>query len=148
MSLACFRNVSSESLPPLMKLPRPLCLALSTTCGRSPLSPRTAPLIACTTSSTTTAMTITIASTSNVEHSRRLQPNRRSIQVTTGKRTAVLKTETKTTSRTFAIDASAHATAATAATRRIVWIEIVTATLERPVSLAATADSLAVTRSS
>jgi hypothetical protein len=93
-------------------------------------------------------MTIAIASTSSVEHSRRLQPNRRSIQVTTGKRTAVLKMETKTTSRTFAIDASAHATAATAATRRIVWIEIVTSTFERPVCLAAAADSIAVTRPS
>ena len=60
----------------------------------------------------------------------------------------MLKTETKTTSRTFAIDASAHATAATAAIRRIVWIEIVTSTFERPVSLAAAADSIAVTRSS
>ena len=28
MSSACFLNVSSESLPPLMKLPRSLCLAL------------------------------------------------------------------------------------------------------------------------
>ena len=37
MSLACFVNVSSESLPLLTKLPRSLCLALSTICGRSSL---------------------------------------------------------------------------------------------------------------
>ena len=128
MSLACFLNVSSESLPPLMKLPRSLCLTLSTICGRSSLNPRTAPLIACTSTSTTTPMTITIPSTSTVEHSPRLQPNRRSIAVTTGERTATLKTETKITRRTFAIDASAHATATTPATSRIVRIEIETST--------------------
>ena len=88
-------------------------------------------------------MTITIPSTSTVEHSRRLQPNRRSIQVTTGKRTATLKTETKITSRTFAIDASAHAMATAPATSRIVRIEIETSTPRRPVSLAPEEDSAA-----
>ena len=143
MSLACFLNVSSESLPLLMKLPRSLCLTLSTICGRSSLNPRTAPLIACASTSTTTPMTITIPSTSTVEHSPRLQPNRRSIAVTTGERTATLKTETKITSRTFAIDASAHATATAPATSRIVRIDIETSTSRRPASLAPESGSAA-----
>jgi hypothetical protein len=33
MSPACFLKVSSELLPPLTKLPRSLCLTLSTICG-------------------------------------------------------------------------------------------------------------------
>ena len=61
-------------------------------------------------------MTITIPSTSTVEHSARLQPNRRSIAFTTGKRTATLKTETKIMSRTSVIETSAQATATVAAT--------------------------------
>ena len=73
MSLACFLNVSSESLPPLMKLPTSLCLTLSTMCGRSWLSPRTAPLIACTSTSKTAPMTTKVPTTSIVEDSPRLQ---------------------------------------------------------------------------
>ena len=91
MSLACSLKVSSESLPPLTKLPRSLCLASSTISGRSSLNPRTAPPIACASTSTTAAMTSTIPSTSTVEHSARLQRKRRSIAATTGERTATLK---------------------------------------------------------
>ena len=119
-----------------MKLPRSLCRTSSTICGRSSANPRTAPLIACTTASTTAPMTITIPSTSTVEHSARLQPNRRSIAFTTGKRTATLKTETKIMSRTSATETSAHATATVAATSRIVRIDIEASTSGRPVSLA------------
>jgi hypothetical protein len=136
MPLACFLNVSSESLPPLTKLPTSLCLTLSTRCGRSWLNPRTAPLIACTTTSKTAPMTTKVPTTSTGEDSFRLQWNRRSIKDATGNRTATLKTETKTMRRTFAIDANAHARATTPATSRIVWTEIETSSLRRPLSLA------------
>src|SRR5581483_9556772 len=120
MSLACLLNVASESLPLLTKFPRLLCLALSTISGNALPKSRTAPPIACASTSATTPTTTTTASTSTVEQSPRLQPNRRSIAVTTGERTATLKTETRITSSTLAIDASAHAIAAAAVTSRIV----------------------------
>jgi hypothetical protein len=113
-------------------------------CGRSWLNPRTAPLIACTTTSKTPPMTIKIPITSTVEDSPRLQPSRRSIKDTTGNRTATLKAATKTTRRTFAIDATAHARATTPATSRIVWTDIETSSLRRPVSLAPEAGSAAL----
>ena len=138
MSLACSLNVSSESLPPLMKLPRSLCLALSTICGQVVAeSAHGAADRLRQHQRRRTPMTITIASTSTVEHSPRLQPSRRSIAVTTGERTATLKTETKITSRTFAIDASAHATATTPATSRIVRTDIETSTSDRRVRVPA-----------
>ena len=108
MSPACSLSVSSEPLPPLMSSPSSLCLTLSTICGRSSPKSRTASLIACASTRTTAPTTITIASTSTTAHSLRLQRNRRSITLTTGTSTAALKIETKITSRTFAIDASAH----------------------------------------
>jgi hypothetical protein len=119
-----------------MKLPSSLCLTLSTICGRWSLNPRTEPLIACTSTNATTPMTTTIASTSTVEHSPRLQPKRRSIALTSGERTATLKSETKIMRRTFAIDASAQATAAMPATSRIVRIVIEIAIAGRSVSRA------------
>jgi hypothetical protein len=131
MSLACFLSVSSESLPLLMRLPRSLCLALSTISGRPLLRSRTAPPIACDSTSATTPMTSTITSTSRVEHSFRLQPDRRSIAVTTGERTATLRTETRITRMTFVIDASAHAIAAAAVTSRIVRTDTETSTFVR-----------------
>ena len=89
----------------LRTLPRSLCLARSTICGRSWLKSCTAPLAACTITSAPAAMTTMIASTSSVEHTRRLQPSRRSIPVANGERTATPKPETKMTSRTLLIDA-------------------------------------------
>jgi hypothetical protein len=136
MSPACSRSVSSEPLPPLMKSPRSLRLTLSTICGRSWLKSRTASLIACATTRTTAPKTIAIASTSTIEHSLRLQRSRRSIALTTGTSTAALKIETKITSRTFAIDTSAHAMATAPATRRIVGIEIEISTRARPAAVA------------
>ena len=131
-----------------MKPPRSLCLALSTICGKSSLNPRTEPLIACTTINATTPITSTIASTSTVEHRPRLQPNRRSIAVTTGERTATLKSDTKMTRRTLEIEASAHATAATPATSSIVRRESETLTSRPPVSLVPESGSATVTCSS
>ena len=81
-------------------------------------------------------MTTNVPTTSTVEDSFRLQWNRCSIKDATGNRTATLKTETKTIRRTFAIDVNAHARATTAAMSRIVWTEIETSSLRRPVSLA------------
>jgi hypothetical protein len=72
-----------------------------------------------------------IASTSTVEHHPRLHPNRRSIALTTGERTATLKSDTRITRRMFAIDASAQAMATAPATNRIVWIEIETLISDR-----------------
>ena len=131
ISPACFANVSREPLLVLRTLPRSLCLARSTICGKSWLKSCTAPLTACTITSATAAMTTMIASTSSVEHTRRLQPSRRSIAVATGERTATPKTETKMTSRTLLIDASDAPTATTSATNRIVRIEIETPTSRR-----------------
>jgi hypothetical protein len=120
ISLVCRVNVSSALLPPVRDLPRSLCLASSTSRGRSSLKSRTPLTIACATISTTAPRTITIPSTSTAAHSLLLHRSRRSIAVTTGERTAMLNTETKMTSRTLAIDVSAHPTAMTPATRRIV----------------------------
>jgi hypothetical protein len=127
-----------------MKLPSSLCLTLSTIRGRSSLNPRTASLIACASTSTTAPRTITIPSTSTVEHRPRLQPSRSSIAVTTGERTATPKMETKITSRMLPIDASAHAMATAPATSRIVRIEIETSISPRPVSVAPEEVSAAV----
>jgi hypothetical protein len=69
-------------------------------------------------------MTTTIPDTSTSEHTRRLQPRRRSIAVATGERTATPKTETNRRSTTLLIDASAAPAAMTTATSRIVRIEI------------------------
>jgi hypothetical protein len=66
---------------------------------------------------------ITIVSKRTADDSLRLQPSRRSIAVTTGERTAMLKTETKMTSRTLAIDVSAHPMATRPATIRIVRVD-------------------------
>ena len=82
-------------------------------------------------------MTITIPSTSTAAHSPRLQPDRRSMKVTTGESTATLNTETKITRSAFLIDANAHAIATVPATSRTVWIDIVISTCGRPVSVAA-----------
>ena len=131
ISLACCVNASSESLPLLTKLPSSLRLASSTIRGRSSLKSRTAPTTACVTTSTTAPRTITIVSTSTAADSLRLQRSRRSIALTTGERTATLKMETKMTRRTFAIDASAHATATTPATSRIVRIDTETSSWVR-----------------
>jgi hypothetical protein len=133
MSLACCRNVSSEPLPPSMNAPRSLCLTVPTICGRSWLNPRTAPAIACVSTNMTAAMTITTPSTSTAAHRPRLQPHRRSIAVTTGERTATLKTETKMRRRTFAIDATAQAIATAPAISTIVRIDIEISMLRRPV---------------
>ncbi len=73
-----------------------------------------------------------------------LQPNRRSIAVTTGERTATPKSDTKITRRTFAIDASAQATAAMPATTRIVQRESETLTSRPPVSRVPEAGSATV----
>ena len=136
MSPACCLNVSSESLPPLMKPPRSLSLALPTMAGRSSPNPCTAPLTALPSTSTTRTITSTIASTSTAAASPRLQPDR-SIAFTTGNRTATLKTETKMARRTSATEASAHATATATATSKIVLIEIESSTSRRPVSASA-----------
>ena len=80
-------------------------------------------------------MTTMIASTSSVEHTRRLQPSRRSIPVANGERTATPKPETKMTSRTLLIDAIEAPTATTMAANRIVRIEIETPISRRPPSL-------------
>ena len=135
ISPACFSNVSREPLLWLRKLPRLLCLAWSTICGKSWLKSCTAPLIACTISSAAAAMTTMVASTSRVEHTRRLQPSRRSIPVANGESTATPKPETKMTSSTLRIDAIAAPTATTTATNRIVRIEIETLASRRLPSL-------------
>ena len=140
--------MSSESLPPLTKLPTSLCLTLSTMWGRSWLNPRTAPLIASTSTSKTAPMTTKVPTTSTVADSFRLQWNRCSIKDATGNRTATLKTETKIIRRTFAIDVNAHASATTAAMSRIVWTEIETSSLRRPVSPAPEEGSAALICSS
>jgi hypothetical protein len=116
--------------------PRSLPLTLSTICGRSSLKWRTASLIACATTPTTATTTITIVSTSTMQHSLRLQRNRRSITPTNGTSTAALKMETKITRRTFAIDASAQAMATAPPTSRIVGIDIETSTPARPAAVA------------
>lgn len=85
-------------------------------------------MIAAAITCTKAPMTMTIPSTSTVEHHLRLQCNARSNAVTTGGSTARLKTETKIRRRTFAIDASAHAMATAPATSRIVRIDIETST--------------------
>src|SRR5581483_3313595 len=72
--------------------------------------------------------TTTSTNTSTDEASRRLQPRRRWIALTAGRSTATLKSATKIVSRTFAIEASAHATATARATSRIVLIERETST--------------------
>ena len=118
----------------LRTLPRSLCLARSTICGRSWLKSCTAPLAACTITNAPAAMRTMIASTSSVEHTRRLQPSRRSIPVANGERTAP-KPETKMTSRTLLIDAIEAPTATTMAANRIVRIEIETPISRRPPSL-------------
>ena len=135
ISPACFANVSREPLLLLRTLPRLLCLARSTICGKWWLKSCTAPLSACTITSATAAMTTMIASTSSVEHTRRLQPSRRSIPVANGERTATPKPETKMTSRTLLIDAIEAPTATTMATDRIVRIEIETPISRRLPSL-------------
>ncbi len=109
--------------------------AVWTICGKSWLKSCTAPLSACTITSATAAMTTMIASTSSVEHTRRLQPSRRSIPVANGERTATPKPETKMTSRTLLIDAIETPTATTTATNRIVRIEIETPISRRLPSL-------------
>lgn len=93
-------------------------------------------------------MTTTIPSTSTVEHSPLLQPNRSSIQVTTGERTAMLKIDTKIRSRTLPIEASADMTATATATSKSVLIDIETSTTERLVFPAPEEDSATVTGSS
>jgi hypothetical protein len=134
ISPAWFFNVSRDPLPLLKTLPRSLRLALSTICGSSVLKPCTASLAACTITNATPAMTTTIANTSTIEHTRRLQPRRRSIAVAIGERTATLKTETNKRSRTLLIDTSAAPAATTTATSPIVRIEIRTPSSRRRVS--------------
>jgi hypothetical protein len=103
--------------------------------GRSSLNPRTASAIAATTTSRSPPMAITMATTSTTDERRRLQRSRRSIAVTTGESTATLKVDTKRTRRTLAMDVSAHATATTPATRRIVLTDSETSSSVRGVCL-------------
>ncbi len=141
ISSVCACKVSSESLPPLIRPPRSLFRASSTSRGRLSLKPRTASTIDCSTTSKAPPTRITVASTSTVEHTARFQVSRRSIAPTTGERTATLKTETRISSRTSPIEASAQARATATLTSRIVRIGKKTSTSRRLVSPATEADS-------
>src|SRR5262249_32608218 len=71
----------------------------------------------------------------------RLQGSRRCMKSTTGERTATLKIETKISSRTWPTDASAHASATATPTRRIVRIDMKTASSRRSVRSASAGGS-------
>ena len=90
---------------------------------------------------------IPIPNSSTVAHNPRLHRRRCSIASTTGENTAMLKVETKITSKTSAIETRAHAIATTATTSRIVRTEIETSTSGRLPSPADEEDCGLATRS-